>query len=140
MKGKKGNSNINAINKQVKILYLNENLYFYFQNPSSIMSTFNERKINDLYDISITMQNELSKYSKLKKSLNARLINIYFYICRESSNKEKKETCFNIIKKMRKEVLIDKNISFKTRFGIICSYLGIDFVNWIYRVYRKVKI
>ncbi len=126
--------------KSTNIAYLDMNLYYYFQNPTSIIHTNNEKKIEDLYSVSQEMSRNLSQIYNLDKALNARLINIYFYICRESSNELRKKECYKQIKKMRKKVLRDKNSSFKTKVGILSSYFGIKFTNLIFNIYRKVLL
>lgn len=126
--------------KSNKIIHLNTFLYFYYQNSQSIMHTYNEKKIDDLFDISVNLKNDLTQFPNLSDALNARLINIYFYICRESFNKYKINDCYKKIKSLRKKVFKDKNISLKTRIGIICSFFGIKFTNFIFDIYRKVLL
>lgn len=123
-----------VILKAKKIVYININLYYYYQRKNSILHEANEKKINDI----LTNLNEINQYlcedTKFEKSKLARSINIYFYIYRETNNKLLKKEMKKLIKINRKLVLQDECINKKTKIGIIISFISFPLVNILFRI------
>lgn len=126
--------------KSDKIVATNKKLYNYYQRTGSILHKKNEKLCNDLYEIINSMEKKLNHYSVLKKAIICRKINACFYIYRNSNNKILKEECKKIVKLNRCNVLKDKNINKKTKYGLYLSYLGMNIVNIVFKILKTLNI
>ena len=114
-------------------------LYYYYQRSESILHQINDKKINDLLhtmtDINLYFKNK----PEYKNSILAREINAHFYIYRNSNNKALKSSSKEFIKKNRKTVLFDSNITKKTKYGLLLSYISFSLVNHIFYAKEIIK-
>lgn len=114
-----------------KIVSTNFAYYLYYQREGSILHTVKDKTINDLLTIIDNMNKNLINYGELKAPLMARTLNANFYIYNRSNNMSIKENSKKYIVNHRKEVLKDKNISKKTKYGIIISLISFKLLNWL---------
>lgn len=119
-----------------KIVATDEKLYYYIQREGSILHKLNDRVISDLIKVIEDLNKNLKSFESLNEAVLARTINAHFYIVRNSDNKKFVKDSKTFIKKNRSLVLKNNNISNKTKYGILCSYLGFGVVNLIYKLKR----
>ena len=117
-----------------KIVVSNYKYYFYYQREDSILHTVKDKTIEDLLFIANNMYSSLEKYEGLKSAVLARLINAHFYVYNRTKNEKYKQDSKEFIIKNRKKVLKDKNISLKTKCGIILSYISFSLMSKIYKL------
>lgn len=114
-----------------KIVSTNFSYYLYYQREDSILHSVKDKTINDLLTIIENMNDNLKNYDELKAPLQARILNANFYIYNRSNNISIKENSKKYIVNHRNEVLKDKNISKKTKYGIIISLISFKLLNWL---------
>lgn len=125
--------------KSNNVTYTNERLYYYYQRKTSILHSGNEKKIEDLIITIEELNKKLNTIEELREPLNARIMNAFFYVHRLTKNRTRKKESTIQIKRLRKEVKKDKNISLKTKIGIKISYFGLWLVDYIYILKAKLK-
>lgn len=117
-----------------KIVAVNQPLYYYYQRETSILHQKNEKLVNDLFYIIEDLATDLKLYNELHQAIICRSINAYFYIYRNTSNKNLKKECINYIRTNRREAIRDNNISKKTKYGLYISFISFNLVNIIYKI------
>ena len=131
------------VDKAKKIAVHSESKYNYIIRKDSISNASFSPKKMDL----ITSTREMSEYVKnkypdLEKAANRRLMYAYLSTlsqlakCKEKYPKEEKEMT-TYIKKHGNEILKDKRVPKRDKFGIISLKLGFNFYKFIWRLYLK---
>lgn len=131
------------VDKAKKIAVNSESKYNYIIRKDSISNASFSPKKMDL----ITSTREMSEYIKnkypdLEKAANRRLMYAYLSTlsqlakCKEKYPKEEKEMT-TYIKKHGNEILKDKRVPKRDKFGIISLKLGFNFYKFIWRLYLK---
>ncbi|MCI7766516.1 MAG: glycosyltransferase [Oscillospiraceae bacterium] len=129
-----------------RVLERNENvavcsdcLYYYVMNPSSaINSSFKYSKYESLkvYDIILEAAKGKSYYPRAEARLVRGNFQILMMISRKSFADEYEAICRKI-KLHRKNVMLDKNGSLKTRMACALSYLGFGTVKAVFKLLKK---
>lgn len=116
-----------------RVAMINTPCYNYIQHDSSVMNTFNPKKIFDNILSADEIYNKCEKMSpELKRAASYYLVEknlivlMQFYGYSECADKI--EIIKSNIKKHRNTVLTDKNAEKRTRIACLISYLGIDFL------------
>lgn len=120
--------------------YTNTKKYYYLQREDSILGEKFSEKNLDIFDILNDMNDYIiEKYPHLENAMKSRLISANFYILRIIDKYEYKNDYIKLkqnIKKYRNIVIKDKNITLKTKFAIIISYININLVRYIHKLIR----
>ena len=130
-----------------KIVYVNFHMYYYILRTGSIVSSLNPLKNIDFLDAAIEIQNFFrEKNSKMLKAANCRTfaaaIELFVKYPNQSSklsakNLDNKAKMWNIIKKYRLEILLNKNSQFKYRVLAVVSYFGQTILRLFYNSVAK---
>lgn len=113
--------------------------YFYTRRNDSISCSFNEKTFDIIENVRL-MEEDLLKYPRFKKPCNSRVLNAEFFLIRQLDKKSNFEMYNFIIKDIRKRrlsVLLDYRTRFKTKMGIMISFVGIDLLKKIYQIGKK---
>ena len=113
-----------------KIVKIDSTIYGYRQREKSILQTFSPKRAA-VIDIGEQLEREtLSNDQQYTKAARSRLLSAYFNILL-LSNQDKKENhkplqdrCWEGIKRLRFDCLLDNNVRLKNKVGILASYLG----------------
>ena len=118
-----------AILKSNKITFSNQKKYFYLKRKDSIMGQkFKSADMDYVYQAR-EMYNGIKKLNNntLEQAARCRYLNANFSILKKikfsKNNKKYIYEIGNNIKKLRKNIIIDKNVRFKTKLAVIMSYL-----------------
>ncbi len=127
--------------KANKIILIKEKLYFYYIRKGSLSHiNFSEKNLVVLKILDNMEREIIKKYPSLSDAILCRKINANFYILR---NTQKKSKYYNICKKYikchRKYVLKIKNISLKSKIGIIVSFISFDLIKPIFKLNECIK-
>ena len=127
-----------AIQRSDKIALIRNSDYFYFQRADSIQYIkFSHRKMD-----AITHMNELQdfiecNYPQLTSAARCRIFctacNLVFSIGSTSENKEDFEILWNIVKKYRNEVLLNREARTKARIAALLAQCGYSLCKRVYR-------
>lgn len=110
------------------IVYSNQKKYFYLKRKDSIMGrSFKEKDMDYIYQAESMYNNVKNIDSEIEIAARCRLINANFsilkkIIIKKENNKSVKEKIKYNIKKLRKNVLSNKNVRLKTKIAILLSY------------------
>lgn len=126
-----------AIEKCLKIAYIKNVDYYYFQRATSIQNKkFNANKLDGVIGCGTMMKDVSNDYPELRKAAICRYFsttsNIFFQINDKEFNVEK-QTLWQELIKYRKTVLFDKDARKKARLGALASYGGMKFMEFCYR-------
>lgn len=120
----------------------NSKYYFYTKREDSISGHWSDKTL-DIIENVLIMEEDLKKYSYYKKASNSRVLNADFFVIRQLDYNEHKDIytkIYNDIKKRRISVLFDYKSRFKTKIGIIFSFLGIGFLKFMYNKSKNSNI
>lgn len=130
-----------------KIVYIKFYMYYYILRNGSIVSSLNPLKNTDFLDAALEVQNFFrKKNSNVLKAANYRTfaaaIELFVKYPKSSSEMSAKDldnrkTIWNIIKKYRFEVLLNKKDQFKYRVLAIASYFGQTILRIFYNTFAK---
>lgn len=106
-----------------------EPLYYYRQRPGSILATFSMKRtcVLDVMD-SVAMQVE-QRYPALCKAVHSRQLSANLNMLRlmpigDPEYAEVSERCWNNVKRLRKECLLDRHTRIRNKAASLISYLG----------------
>lgn len=102
-------------------------LYFYRQQPGSIMHTWKPRRLDVLKITEEIERYMASEYPELRRAAADRRLSANFNIfilASANGQPEVANRCWEIVKQYRRDSLKDKNVRFKNKAGIMLSYLG----------------
>lgn len=114
-----------------RVVYGGQVQYFYFQRDSSIIHSCTPKRERDYIDASVKMLEYISlKYPDLAKAAASRCFSSCIQILmqipyKEIYRQEHSETAA-LVKKLRKEVLLDNNARVRNRGCALVSYLGLS--------------
>ena len=125
------------------IVSINKNVYFYYQNPKSIVhSGFSKKRLEGV-DFALEEYHYIkNNFPSVVPAAKFRLV----YECLSCLNDmpflyRKKECVFSYVRRFRKRVLGDKNLYKKQKFIVLASYfghIGVKIAFWI-RKKRKMR-
>ncbi len=102
-------------------------IYFYRQQPGSIMHTWKPRRLDVLKITDEIERYMATNYPGLKRAAADRRLSANFNIfilASANGQPEVADRCWEIVRQYRKDSLIDRNVRFKNKAGILLSYLG----------------
>ena len=112
------------------IVKIDRKIYGYRQREKSILQTFSPRRAAVL-DIGEQLEQEtLANDKQYTRAARSRLLSAYFNILllsnqdKADDHKALKDRCWEGIKRLRFECLIDGNVRLKNKVGILASYIG----------------
>lgn len=102
-------------------------LYFYRQQPGSIMHTWKPRRL-DVLKITETIEHYMAaKYPELERAAADRRLSANFNIfilASANGQPDIADKCWDVVRQYRWRSLTDKHVRFKNKAGIVLSYLG----------------
>lgn len=113
-----------------KVATINRVLYGYRQHANNSMRVFSPRRtavLDVCENLEKTMQRDDPQYLSAVRS---RLLSAYFNILllsnqdKQSDYRPVGDRCWQGIKRLRRQCLLDKNVRYKNKLGIIASYCG----------------
>lgn len=115
-------------------------VYFYRDNPSSFINTWNEGsrdavKVTQMIVVHYADDPQLwraARNRQFRANYNL-LLSLFRY---RPDDREAIESCFRIIKEERREVITDSRSRFSTRIGALLSYPGLGFMKWMARIIK----
>lgn len=127
------------------ISYGSKSKYNYYKRENSIMtSNFNERKF-DLIHLVDQMKNELGpKYPELydeilKKQILSRFSILRQIVLSDYNNKEKIDEIVKFLKKNKKFIFTNKNVSKREKMAMLSLLFGKKFFKFSWVMYTKIK-
>lgn len=118
------------IKKCHKVVLVDTILYGYRQRERSITQTFSPRRADILDQAEKLAAQTMIHDHQYYHAVSSRLLSAYFNIlllCHQDKNdhyQDLKDRCWNGIKSLRLECLMDPQVRLKNKLGIIASYLG----------------
>lgn len=114
--------------KANKIVEIEDSLYYYRQNPDSILGVFNPKRMDVLQVTGNIVKYMETRYPDLLPAAKDRQLSAAFNILalalvHDYQDEELKNRCMSIIKKSRFGSLKNPKVRLKNKLGIIISYL-----------------
>ena len=113
-----------------KIVKTDSKIYGYRQREKSILQTFSPKRAA-VIDIGEQLEREMmSNDPQYTKAARSRLLSAYFNILllsnqdKAADHKALQDRCWEGIKRLRLDCLLDNNVRPKNKIGILASYLG----------------
>ena len=112
------------------VVYIGEDLYFYYQNPTSItQSKPNRKRLQIVPIVNELVQEVVQEYPDLQAAAMARKFSVYCYAIRQLNrlndlDGECAKEVWSFICFYRKQMMLDKNARKKNRAAAILSYTG----------------
>ena len=127
--------------KSKKIICISNQLYYYFvRRDSLIHKKFSDENAKVLQILDNMGKIIFQEFPNLREAFLIRKINAHFYIVR---NVEKKSLLYKESTKFiinnRKRILKIKYIPLKTKIGIYLSFINIDLIKQIFKVYDRLR-
>lgn len=124
-----------------KIVYINYPVYFYRDTDGSTINTWKTNRL-DVLKVTESIENYISeKYPQLRPAAKDRRLSANFNmyaLCSLNGDKEMANKCWNLIKKYRRDIFLDKKVRIKNKLGVALSYSGKTIFKNISRlVYKK---
>ena len=117
-----------------KIVKTDSKIYGYRQREKSILQTFSPKRAA-VIDIGEQLEREMAANDKqYTKAARSRLLSAYFNILllshqdKNDNHKSLQDRCWEGIKRLRLDCLLDSNVRPKNKIGILASYLGLWFL------------
>lgn len=111
-----------------KFIFLEEDIYFYRDNPASIIHTFS-RKRGDVLRVMSEAEKRFREDAEIAAACRSRMLsaafNIYaLIVAGRHDYPEMRRECENVIRSHRASSLRDSNVRMKNKIGSIISYAG----------------
>lgn len=133
------------VEKCAYIAYGSKSKYNYYKRENSIMtSSFNEKKF-DLIELVDQMKSDLeSKYPELhddilKKQILSRFSILRQIVLSDYNNKEKIDEIVKFLKKNKKFIFTNKNVSKREKMAMLSLLFGKKFFKFSWVMYTKIK-
>lgn len=113
-----------------KIACINEPMYFYYQNPTSITHTKGDPKKLDIIPIVNQLADDVTNaYPELEVAAMARKFSVYCYVMMQlnllgGDYKELEQQVWNFICSYRRKMIFDKKARTKNRCAAVLTYAG----------------
>lgn len=122
--------------KAKRVVYCSEPLYHYvYRSDSSSSQAFQPKKMDAIEMAQSLYQGVCREAPDLEKAAACRLLSMCFHILFQTPEKSSYEKeIFEIITVHRSQVVCDGKARKITRFMALMSYLGVDFLRFIYRL------
>lgn len=124
-----------------KIALVPLKLYFYRQHPASFVHTFNPSRFDSLKSVASLEQYVAPLSAELAKAVSDRKLSANFnaYILAEKHRKynELADACWQNIRRLRFQSLVNPKVRMKNKAGILLSYLGRRLFNAVARFLRE---
>lgn len=129
------------IDRSNKIALISNIDYYYFQRDESIQNCeFDIRKMDAIVHMKKIIKFVETNYPSIKKAAYCRCVSAAFNLIFQINDdryKEQKYELWNIIRKYRKIVLLDRNARNKARIAALMSYFGFKCVKTLYSITQK---
>lgn len=110
-----------------RIAYIDIPVYFYRNTPGSILNSWSTKRF-DVLEVTANIEKFIAKeYPALLPAARDRRLSANFNMLALASIRNEKTTadkCWEIIKKYRRESLLNPKVRLKNKFGILLSYIG----------------
>lgn len=110
-------------------------LYYYRQHPSSFIHTFRPSRFDSLKSVASLQKNVAPLSLSLKKAVDDRTLsanfNAYLLATGREGYEETADSCWKTIRRLRLASLINPKVRLKNKAGILLSYLGRRFFDWL---------
>lgn len=119
-----------AFERTDRICLTDECVYFYRDNPASFINTWSRARLDALDVTDRIVAHMDSRSVSLQRAARDRRFSAHFNILllmlRHGVNlPAERERCLNVIKKYRREELLDPQVRIKNKLGALFSYLGL---------------
>ncbi len=115
-------------------------IYYYRPNPTSFINTWSDSRADAVYAAKNILNYITDNYPDAIAAAHSRLFSAAFNIFNLASKYKQPKLayeCWDIIKNLRKKILVDPNVRIKNKIGAILSYLGKQFCSQIARIEKK---
>ncbi|MCH5238828.1 MAG: glycosyltransferase family 2 protein [Muribaculaceae bacterium] len=120
-----------------KIVKIDYPVYFYRITESSILNSWKPQRL-DVLKVTENIENYIAeKYPDILPAAKDRRLSAnfnMFALCEINNDKENADRCWKLIKKNRKESLLNPKVRFKNKSGIILSYFGKNVFKFFSRI------
>jgi glycosyltransferase involved in cell wall biosynthesis len=130
-----------VIHRASIIVHSNQKKYFYYKRTGSIQNEkYSQKHYSELYYIKEINEFIKTNYPNLEYAATEKLVGICFHLILMMNHNERKhlpeaEEMIRIIKKNRLKLVLNKRTSRKVRGGCVLSFVGIDMLDLIYRLF-----
>lgn len=108
------------------VAFTSEQVYYYRQHPSSFIHKWSDSRIDALWATENLEQYVRGFVPDAIRAAQARRFsaayNMYL-LCSKNGRSDVCEKCLTIIKRLRKQMLCDRNVRIKNKFGALLSYI-----------------
>lgn len=124
--------------RAVRIVYIENPLYFYRENPSGFLSSWKDGRL-DVLEVTDRMRDYFRRQNpELLKAAEDRRFSAHYNILllmlkHGIDNPEAMQRCLEVVKKGRVRALLDTRVRLKNKAGAIASYLGLPFLRFLAR-------
>lgn len=127
--------------KSSKIAYANKPVYYYMFRKDSIEGApFSEKKMDSALEVFRLMQSYESQLRPVQKALTSKLTTFSFHLLMKMPNGYLGGGILEqYIKKSRIGIIFDRQTPLKSKIACTASFLGMDFVKWLFRFVDRRK-
>ena len=120
------------------VAYTNKIIYYYLLRESSIEGEYNPKKLKSGLAVTALMDANSDLLKPIEKAYRCRKLSLFFHlIIPAPNNAEGRASMVFFIRKNRWKVLVDNKARKKARFAAFISYLGFDFLKFIFSFVSK---
>ncbi len=129
-----------VVNQACRIAFGSQVCYYYYIRQGSIMQSTFTPKNNDVVDGLFKLKCEIPLESyDLKKPYASLVVDCITTLLEKNPRKNDINEGWNLLKKNRMAVVLDKNASYRVRTKALLSYGGVGFLKTCIKLYTKCK-
>lgn len=117
------------------VAFTSKVIYFYLLRASSIEGAYSPKKMENGLAVSAFMDSQYDLLKPIEKAYRCRKFSFFCHLVIPApKNAAGRDVMIDFIKKNRWKVLIDRRARKKARYAALFSYLGFDFIKFVFSI------